>query len=236
LHRTLNAALLAAAADLVVVATPSPSFAQSHDSSPTSREPSLSKGEEGSTPEVWVHVEASKGVRLLQEPMVGEPWRTACFAPCDRPLPITGRYQVVGGGFRPSTVFTLDAPSGTEETLVVDDPSRTLSTVGVVGLVSGPIVTAVGLFVTLSLLGGDGPNPPVLYTGFAVMGAGLVALVGGIVLVTSSKGDTKVDQIYEGHRTRMISSGASSRTPAWSAAEPKNLPPVMGLPILSGRF
>jgi hypothetical protein len=225
---------LAAAVGLALIAAPLPCFAQSHEGP----DPTPPNQEDASTRDVWVHVEAPEGAQLLQQSTDGAPWRTACSAPCDVPLPTTARYQVSVVGLRPSTVFRLEAPAGTQETLVVSDPSWTAHMVGVVGLAGGPLLSTVGFLVTFSAASGDGQNSPALHAGLSLMGAGVVALIGGVALLASGSGVAKVDPIYEGHRTRIVASCASSQSPAWSTAtaEPKNVPPVMALPIFSGRF
>jgi hypothetical protein len=232
--RTSSATLLAATVGLAVIAAPRSCFAQSHEGP----DPTPANLEEESTRDVWVHVEAPEGVQLLQQSMDGAPWRTSCSAPCDVLLPTAARYQVSRGGLHPSAVFRLQAPPGTQETLVVDDPSRTVHTIGVVGLASSPLLSTVGFLVTFSAASGDGPNPPAFHAGLFMMGAGVVALIGGVALLASGSGSAKVDQIYEGHLTRSVASRASSQSPVWSTAtaEPRSWPPVMGIPIVSGRF
>jgi hypothetical protein len=185
--------------------------------------------------EVWVHLDASEGVVLQQDITNDDNWQTVCSAPCDRLLPTTFYYRVSGGGIKSSADFALHAPRGTRETLVVDGASKGAFVAGLVGVVGGPIFTLVGEVFVFSLLGGDGPNPPILDSGLAMMGIGVIATVGGIVLMVSNA-RTKVNQDAGASRTDALV--PDSWTPTWNSAvtEPKNLLPIVGIPIFNGRF
>jgi hypothetical protein len=187
--------------------------------------------------EVWVHLDASGGVLLQQDVTNDDDWQTVCAAPCDRLLPTAFFYRVAGDDTKSSADFALRAPRGTRETLVVDRASKSAFVWGLVGVVGGPLTLLTGEVFVFSLLAGDGPNPPILYAGFAMMGIGVIATVGGIVLMVSNA-RTKVKQDFGASQTGILSPAPSTTAPTWftGLTEPKTLPPIMGIPIVSGRF
>jgi hypothetical protein len=187
--------------------------------------------------EVWVHLDASEGVLLQQDITNDDNWKTVCTAPCDQLLPTTFYYRVTGDGIKSSADFALRAPRGTHERVVVDAASKSAFVGGIYGVVGGPLLLLLGEGFVFSLIGGDGPNPPILDAGLAMMGIGVVATVGGIVLMVCNA-TTKVKQDLGASQTRLFLPDSWSKTPTWNTAvtEPKNLPPALGIPIFSGRF
>jgi hypothetical protein len=76
-------------------------------------------------------------------------------------------------------------------------------------------------------------------TGWVMTGVGVVGLVGGIILIVSNA-RTSAAQDVASAQTGLLQGDAWKRvpTPTWKDASSteKSLPPVMGVPVLSGRF
>jgi hypothetical protein len=196
--------------------------------------------------EVWVHLEAPDGVLLQQDVTNDDNWRTVCAAPCDKLLPTAFYYRVTGGGIRSSADFVLRGSPGTRERLVVDGASKSALVLGIIGLSAGGLAAYIGLFVAAAGAsaglvsdgdGGSGGSSNAAGVGLAMLGIGVLAAAGGLALVVSNS-STTVDQSVGGNQAGLVMPGPWTRTPTWSAAaiEQKNLPPVMGIPIFSGRF
>jgi hypothetical protein len=193
--------------------------------------------------EVWVHLEAPDGVLLQQDVTNDDNWRTVCAAPCDKLLPTAFYYRVTGGGIRSSADFVLRGSPGTRERLVVDGASKSALVLGIIGLSAGGLSVYIGLFVaaigaSAGLVDGGGSSGSnATGVGLAMLGIGVLAVAGGLALVVSNS-STTVDQSVGGNQAGLVMPGPWTRTPTWSAAaiEQKNLPPVMGIPIFSGRF
>jgi hypothetical protein len=121
--------------------------------------------------------------------------------------------------------------------------------VGIVLVPVGGLVMLVGLMVGLvgSLVSAaatdssdriSGDNTA--HAGWLTAGVGVAALVGGIVLIVSNA-RTSAAQEVAGAQTGLLLQGDARKrvpTPTWkeaSAAE-RSVPPVMGIPVFSGRF
>jgi hypothetical protein len=185
-----------------------------------------------------VHVQGRRGVVLLQQRTPESAWETACTAPCDMRLPSAYRYRAGGGGLSLSPDFTLDAPPGTRETVVVARAGKTAFVIGIVLLSAGPVVNLVGWGVLLSAVGGDGHEGSTATVGIAVAGAGSLMVIAGLVLTIMNAGSrADASQELEPSAAGLPAPG-SWRTPTWSTAttEGKSVPPPVGIPILSGRF
>jgi hypothetical protein len=192
--------------------------------------------------DVWVHLEASDGIVLQQDRTNDDDWQTVCAAPCDRQLPTNFYYRVTGGGIKSSADFALHAPQGTREKLTVDGASKSAFVLGIVGLVGGLVVGYLGLVVvdvgaSESVLG-EGNSSGTTGAGLAMMGIGAVAAIGGLILVIANA-KTKVGQDLGTSQAGLVLPVASStRASIWATApsEQRSLPPIAGIPILSGRF
>jgi hypothetical protein len=184
--------------------------------------------------EVWVHFEAPEGVVLQQDRTSRDDWQTVCSAPCDTLLPMAFYYRAAGGGIKASDDFALKGSPGARETVVVDGASRTASVLGVLVLVAGGIADFVGLAMTVASTV-DGEGWRVAAPGLVALGVGTVAIVGGYVLAHKA---TRVDQKLGGSPTGQLLPGPGIQGPIWNTAltEPKNLPPIVGIPVFSGRF
>lgn len=216
-----------------------------HGSAPTvaPAEPTPTPSDEPPS-DVWVHLDAPKGALLLQRTAQYADWETACAAPCDKLLPTEVRYRVGGGGVTLSTDFTLSASPGTQETLVVGGASKALYVVGVVGMTAGGLAVGVGLYAEYTLvLGSYLAEVPFDWSGngtmvfLSMMGIGAIVAVGGGLLVHANL-HTKVIQHLGASQAGLPLPGPWTRAPTFGATtELKNLPPpVLGIPIFSGRF
>ncbi len=228
-----KALVLAVAMQATVIATPVTVFAQTRDEHAPSppvpvERPALMAAE------VWVHLEAPEGVVLQQDRTSRDDWQTVCSAPCDRMLPMAFYYRAAGGGIKASDDFALKGSPGARETMVVDGASRTASVLGALVLAAGGIADLFGLALTVASTV-DGEGWSVAAPGLAALGLGTVAIVGGYVLAHKA---TRVDQKLGASPTGKLLSGPGSHGPIWNTAvtEPKNLPPIVGIPIFGGRF
>jgi hypothetical protein len=222
-----KALLLTAAVHLAVIESPAPALADGPDDTPAAE-----------SSKTWVHLDARKGVVLFQQRTPDSAWETACAAPCDIRLPSAFHYRAGGGGLSLSPDFTLDAPPGTRETVVVARAGKTAFVLGIVLLPAGSVVNMVGWGVTLSALGGDGHEGSTATVGLAVAGVGSLMVIAGLVLTIMNAGShADVSQDLEPSAAGLLVPGWW-RTPTWSTAttEPKGAQPAVGIPILSGRF
>jgi len=211
-----------------------------HVAAPSAPVPAAARPDEAPKSSVWVHVEAPDGVLIQQDITNDDNWRTVCSAPCDKLLPTAFYYRVTGGGIKSSADFTLSASPGTRERLVVDGASKSALVLGIVALSAGALAAYIGLLVAAAgALAGDGEgdtgNNGVTGGGLAVMGIGVLAAAGGLSLVVSNS-KTTVAEDAAGNQVRLVPPW--TQTPTWHAVaiEQKNLPPTMGIPLLSGRF
>jgi hypothetical protein len=191
---------------------------------------------------VWVHLDGPDDARLEQ--FKGD-WVTACSAPCDIQLPVSSDYRVEGGGIRPSTVFQLTGNQGDHVTVTVNAGSTGWFVLGIVITPIGGLVALVGALVGLagsvaasspSNLDPNGARSVAAggWTAFAIGGA---ALIGGILLIVNNA-KTTTTQAVSAPQTGLLHTDAWKRVPTWREASPeeKALPPVVGVPLWTGRF
>ncbi len=156
----------------------------------------------------WVHLEA-KGVVLFQQRTPESAWETACAAPCDIRLPNAFHYRAGGGGLSFSPDFTLDAPPGTRETVVVARAGKAALVLGIVLLSAGPVVNLVGWGLVLGALNGDGHEGSTATVGFAVAGTGSLMVIAGLVLTIMNAGShADVSQELEPSPASLLSPGS----------------------------
>jgi hypothetical protein len=225
-----KALLLTAAVHLALIASAAPALADGPDDTLAATRADSSK--------IWVHINARKGVVLFQQRTPEGAWETACTAPCDTRLPNAFHYRAGGSGLSLSPDFTLDAPPGTRETVVVARAGKTAFVLGIVLLSAGPVVNLVGWGVSLGALGGDGHEGSTATVGLAVAGAGSLMVIAGLILTIMNAGShADVSQELDPSASGLLAP-SSWRTSTWNTAtaEPKSAPPAVGIPILSGRF
>jgi len=120
----------------------------------------------------------------------GDGWRPICNAPCHVPIPLGPHYRIAGPGIQPSRPFPL--PAGAH--LAVDTGSRELHTFGMVLIPVGGVSLTASLVLFLATIGyscGDCVSGLADTTtanwGWGTLAVGAAALIGGVVLVTSTR-------------------------------------------------
>ena len=104
-------------------------------------------------PMVVVHLEAPQPVSLEVRNGDDDDWEVLCTAPCDRAVPATEVYRIIGPGLRPSNTFHLDP--GSRVTLRVDPSSSGGRTGAVVVTVVGGVALVPVVGVTALVVGGE---------------------------------------------------------------------------------
>ena len=148
-----------------------------------------------------VHVESEHPVELLGHSESNARWASMCRSPCDVPVPLTWTYEVRAEDASTSTTFHLRATEDDAKVAVRPaSPFRiglgsVLTAFGVLGGVVGAILTHVGsleqgcpgVVSTTGTFPGAGcnpyPNRDLQLVGPIVVGAGIAAVVGGILLI-----------------------------------------------------
>jgi hypothetical protein len=200
-------------------------------------------------PMVWVHVEGSEDGEVQQRRGPRGEWTTVCSGPCDMALPMGNDYRIAGGSIRPSGVFHLSGAPGDRVTINVNPGSKAWFVLGIVGTSLGGAVALVGLFVGLIGSVGVTVSPTgstdrqnwqgVENAGWVTFGVGAVAVVGGILLITGNARTSAAPEAGPPQQAALLAQGdAWKKVPTWREATPeqKALPPVMGVPLWSGRF
>jgi hypothetical protein len=191
---------------------------------------------------VWVHLEGPEEARLQQDD--GE-WRTVCSAPCDMELPVAPDYRIEGGGLKSSSVFHLSGGPGEHVTVTVNGASKAWFVIGIVLTPIGGLLTLVGgmmgLVGSVAASAGSGSDAStansVAMAGWTSFAIGAAAVVGGILLIVNNA-RTTTSQELAAPQTGLLQSDAWKRAPTWREASPEQraLPPVVGVPLWSGRF
>jgi len=168
-----------------------------------------------------VHLEGPS--ELVLEQQYEREWTEVCRVPCDIRLRSDLRYRITGAGLRTSRPFSL-VPSGGHVELDVTPASDGPRATGLALIVTGSIVTPIGLLVALA--GASNGSS----AGLIVAGIGLVGLItGGIV--HGSAAETEV-------RQPLASSTASARLPTWNATLERAPSPGTSLmiPVFAAAF
>jgi hypothetical protein len=208
---------------------------------------------------VRVHIEGASGVTVDRDTPLG--WRTVCAGTCDAMLATDASYRIDGATLFPSSPFTLRGAPGESETLQVRGASEPLFVLGILGVVGSGAVMSItwpigaywGLCVAgTGLSGGSAsslggcvpPGSQGLLTAFLVSGA--VALVSTVLVAGNFK--TSVEQLFPGVSASPVVGAASKApaaqslvalpTPSWkeTLSDLQLQAPVMGVPVLQGRF
>ena len=164
-------------------------------------------------PAVLVHIESPRKVTLERRPSDEYEWEEVCTSPCDKLVPASDEYHVVGSGMKASPPFQLEAQPGQRVVLTIDPASKGWFAVGIVGGIVGAIAGLYGLLLVAagSLTSDISTTTPGTTTGtgatnytkqtgddikavgWTVAGVGTALLVGGIIL-TVANWKTKTDQ------------------------------------------
>ena len=142
-----------------------------------------------------VHVEADRPVVLERSERNG-PWAPACSSPCDRDLPISSMYRVLGAGVRASIPFQLAARAGERIVVRVSSASKVRFIGGFVIAGLGLASVGVGALVLenkqIEALGygsrtDDGPSKT---AGQIMMVGGATVMLGGVLLTLFNRNST----------------------------------------------
>ena len=192
---------------------------------------------------VWVHLDGPDDARLQQ---YTNDWQTVCAAPCDVQLPIAPDYRIEGGGLKDSGVFKLNGNQGDHVTVSVNGASKAWFVIGIVITPIGGLFTLVGSVIGLagsvaaaaSRGSGVSDANSVAVAGWTTFAFGAAALVGGILLIVNNSKTTTTQDLAAPPQTGLLQTDAWKRVPTWREAPPEQraLPPVVGVPLWSGRF
>jgi hypothetical protein len=216
--------------------TPSPATPATGSTAPAPPPPSVM---------VYVHIEGGDDVQLLQDKTGNGDWATVCYAPCDKQLPTGPMYRVDSPSMKTSNSFHLTASdAGQHESISVHGASTPLFVLGCIAVPVGGIAGYFGLILGLtgSLVSsstGGSAGGGVEAAGWAAFAIGAGAVVVGVLLVISNmKTTVSQDVAVQGATGQLVPSDAYKRMPSWTDPSPidRVIPPVIGVPILSGHF
>ncbi|HEY1958331.1 MAG TPA: hypothetical protein VGH28_22095 [Polyangiaceae bacterium] len=181
---------------------------------------------------VRVHVDGDP--RAVLETRYDGPWAAICNAPCDIRVPLDASYRINGDGIQQSKKFSLPSTYGVARVDVTSGDAG-IHALGIVGLALGAGSMMAGLTTMIvavfsescsDCIGGFA-NTTEPNVAWALMGAGLVAMIGGGVLV----GETK---------TQVSLTTAEPGPAARAAVLPERraivVPPAVGVPIVGISF
>ena len=182
-------------------------------------------------PTVRVHVEGDPRAVLEMRDDLG--WAAVCQAPCDRRVPLDASYRINGDGIQQSKKFVLPSTYGEARVEVAPAPSG-LHVVGVVAVSLGAASFVAGLQTMLiavfsescsDCVGGfaDTTAPNVAW---ALMGVGLLSMIGGGVLTATTRTQVSVSTADQ----------ASSSSAALRERPTLPLAPAVGVPLVSLSF
>jgi hypothetical protein len=164
-------------------------------------------------------------------------WTDVCSSPCDMTVPTNASYRVVGDGVKSSGRFALHPGPDDRAMLTVHGASRPEFTAGILSIAVGtPVSFVVALTAGLSetISGPSGTSTTIMDAAFVGSAAFAVA---GLVLVLTNW-TTKVTQDPAAPASVVPPLGSGwPRSSAWlSPTEQAVSPPMIGLPVLAGRF
>lgn len=197
---------------------------------------------------VWVHIEGSDTARLDIDRNSDGNWQNACHSPCDIALPVSADYRIAGGMIRQSGIFQLHGRQGEHVTVMVNGGSTAWLVIGIVIVPIAGLVTLIAAMVGLvgsaeaaagasgcvgsNCASGNASASNTATVGWVTAAIGAAVTIGGILLiVNNSKTNINVET------TAGPPADAWVRTPTWhQTAQERQLPPVIGVPLLSGHF
>ena len=193
---------------------------------------------------VFVHIEGSDDVQLLQDKSGDGDWATVCYAPCDKPLPTGPMYRIDGSGIKQSSSFHLAATdNGQHESIAVHGASTAWFIIGCIAVPIGGIAGYFGLVLGLtgSLLSSadsSGATGGVAAAGWTTFAIGAAAVVGGVLLVVTNMKTTVSQDVAGGPAAAILHADAYKRLPSWSETTPidRAMPPVVGIPLVHATF
>lgn len=203
---------------------------------------------------VWVHLDGPEAMRLEEQRILGngdDEWAPMCTAPCDVQVSASARYRLSGGGRFDSNDFSLRPDATGHATVRARGGSVSLYVLGIVGLGTGGVLTAAGIYLELVALTsgipvGDGEGLDAQgqeqQKQFAEIGAiflasGAAVGVVGVLVMAHNRHPT-LDADVVPAVASPSPSDAWNRSPSWKehTADSQRLPPVAGVPLIDLRF
>jgi hypothetical protein len=188
----------------------------------------------------WIRLEGTSHERLEWDTTGHQDWTTACFAPCERRLPVSVMYRVAGDEMKSSPDFRLSVATMEPDVITVHGASTKWYGVGVVALGTGTLIASLGVDVALLqsvAFRGEANSPGATRDSWAAMGIGAAIAVVGLALMLLNL--RTVVSYGRGSGQATPPPGDSSKLwPTWkdSRSVPPGVPPVMGLPIFDEKF
>jgi hypothetical protein len=198
---------------------------------------------------VWVHIEGSDTARLDIDRNSDGNWENACRSPCDVALPVSADYRIAGGMIRQSGIFQLHGQQGEHVTINVNGASKAWLVIGIVIVPVAGLITLVAALVGLvgsAEASADGAGciqgncaslqasaNNTATVGWVTAAIGAAVTIGGILLIAHNSQTTVGVDV----------SAAPPAPDAWlkagtwhEAATERQIPPIVGVPLLSGKF
>jgi hypothetical protein len=222
--------------------SPSPYTIPSAGPSPAPREaqplpekPKEKEKEPESGPRVHVHVKTPKPVVLYRRAPGSTGWQLICSAPCDKEVPVSGTYRVVGNGVA-AKELVLPASDGDTVDITVDPSSTT-------GLALGGVAIGLGVVIAYGeALKAGGDNGMSSHADRTMAGGiaatALGAAVVGVVVVIMSVGTdvgTTVRRWPGSPASPPPALDAFLRTPDWRITPAAEREPSSTFPVLLQR-
>jgi len=197
---------------------------------------------------VWVHIEGSDAARLDIDRNSDGNWQTACRAPCDVALPVSADYRIAGGMIKQSGIFQLHGQQGQHVVITVNGGSTAWLVLGIVIVPIAGLVTVIAALVGLvgsvaasadatGCLQGNcaqvaANDRNTATAGWVTALIGAAVTVGGIIMIANNTKTTVAVDVAAGPPA-----DAWVHTPVWhETAQERQMPKVIGVPILSGHF
>jgi hypothetical protein len=244
MHALPRNLVLLAGMHLVSMTTPSAVWAQAAAPDPSRVLP----GPEGPRDRVWAHVSESEDAQLRQYRDDRHAWSIVCTGSCDAGLVAGALYRVTGPGIRDSAAFRLSAATGSHIALDVQAASTVqagagmvLVPAGILAMITGVVVVVVG---AMSEGGGSDAlgEPPdhntLAVPGWTTFGLGAAAVIGGIALLATNARTSVVQRSVSTPDGPLPPEVGWRSVPTWGEVtlDEKALPPVVGMPVWTGRF
>lgn len=124
---------------------------------------------------VLVHVESPRHVTLEHKAVASEEWNAVCESPCDRSLPRTGAYRIVGSDIVSSGDFDLQETADERIVLHVNPGTKSAHYGGIVAFGAGALVFLAGAVVVSGKRddpAGDTAGTVAIVAGLTSMGVG----------------------------------------------------------------
>jgi hypothetical protein len=109
--------------------------------------PATARADPALAASVRIHVESTGPVRVERMAPGDVEWRAVCTSPCDVLVRADGVFRAAGDDVRPSPPFVVHAGPGERVDVRVQPSSKTVHSLGIVGIVGGSLVATGALTV-----------------------------------------------------------------------------------------